>query len=311
MATITTETEPVTELVAAKSTPDRDADPVQAGPVQQETILAALQPDALRSSTTVLGMATTQETLTHAALNGGNAPEVVAPDMNSVRMTPDGAAHNAATEYDEFDYHPIPVLAPLSLIVGLCSLASLAAVPGLLVPLLGLIVGGLGYWQITRSKGEYGGFRLNLTGIVLSSLWLIAGTSFHAYTYATEVPEGYERLSFRWLSQQAPITEDGKLRIADEAKAIDGQKVFVKGYMYPGQQKEGIQQFVLCKDTGQCCFGGKPAITDIIFVNFVNDTRADFRELQLVSVAGTFRAKKVGTGSDVSFLYQLEGEYFK
>lgn len=213
---------------------------------------------------------------------------------------------------DDFSYRPIPVLAPLTLAIGFCSIIGLAWVPGLAVPLAGIFLGALTLWQINRSRGEYGGFKLTVTGLVLSSSLFLAGTSLHAYTYATEVPEGYERLDFRWLAQQKPIEEDGRLRIADEAKALDGQKVFIKGYMYPEKQVKDLSHFVLCKDTGQCCFGGDPAITDMIAVEFVNDTRADFRQLQLVSVAGTFRAKKiVGKGGKVAAIYSLEGEYFK
>lgn len=212
---------------------------------------------------------------------------------------------------NEFSYRPIPVLAPVSLVIGVCSIIGLASVAGLSVPLAGVILGVLGLRQITRAHGEYGGYKLTLTGLVLSSICLMAGTSLHAYTYATEVPDGYERLSFRWLAEQKPIIEDGQTRIHPDAKSLDGQKVFVKGYMYPGKTMKNLKEFTLCKDTGQCCFGGKPAITDIITVEFVNDVRANFRELSLVNVAGTFRAKKVVIGGEISSLYSLEAEYFK
>lgn len=212
---------------------------------------------------------------------------------------------------NEFAYHPIPVVAPVTLVLGLLSVIGLASVPGIIVPLSGTILGLLGWRQIASARGEYGGKWLTLTGLVLSSAFLLAGTSLHAYTYATEVPEGYERMSFRWLAQQKPIVEDGQTRVADEAKELDGQKVFVKGYMYPEKSQKNLKRFVLCKDTGQCCFGGKPALTDMILVEFVNDTRADFRELTLVSVAGTFHTKKVVVGGELVALYTLEGEYFK
>ncbi len=212
---------------------------------------------------------------------------------------------------NEFSYRPIPVLAPVSLVIGLCSVIGLASVAGLSVPLAGVILGVLGLRQISQARGEYGGFKLTVSGLVLSSICLLAGTTLHAYTYATEVPEGYERLSFRWLADQKPIIEDGQTRIHPEAKSLDGQKIFIKGYMYPGKAKEKLKSFTLCKDTAQCCFGGKPAITDIISVEFVNDARATHRELSLVNVAGTFRAKKIVVGGEITSLYTLEAEYFK
>lgn len=212
---------------------------------------------------------------------------------------------------DEFSYRPIPVLAPITLVLGLCSVIGLASVPGLAVPLAGVILGYLGWRKIGRARNEFGGYKLTVSGFVLSAIFLLAGTSLHAYTYATEVPDGYERLSFRWLAQQKPIVEDGNTRIHPEAKSLDGQKIFIKGYMYPEKTQRNLKRFVLCKDTGQCCFGGKPALTDMIVVEFVNDVRAQFRELQLVNVAGTFRAKKVVVGGELVALYTLEAEYFK
>ncbi len=220
-------------------------------------------------------------------------------------QSPELAAEN------EFAYRPIPVLAPVTLVIGLLSVIGLASLPGLAVPIAGVILGLLGWRQISSGRGEYGGAKLTLAGLFLSAAFLLAGTSVHAYTYATEVPEGFERLSFRWLAQQKPIVEDGQTRIADEAKELDGQKIFVKGYMYPEKSQKDLKRFVLCKDTGQCCFGGKPALTDLILVEFVNDTRAQFRELTLVSVAGTFHAKKIVVGGELVALYTLEGEYFK
>ncbi len=231
--------------------------------------------------------------------------------MSTSELQSDAFASPELDGQNEFSYRPIPVLAPVSLIIGLCSIVGLASVAGMSVPLSGVILGVLGWRQIARAHGEYGGFKLTMSGLVLSSVCLLAGTSLHAYTYATEVPEGYERLSFRWLAEQKPIIEDGQTRIHPDAKSLDGQKIFIKGYMYPGKSKTNLKQFTLCKDTAQCCFGGNPAITDIIAVEFVNDTRATHRELSLVNVAGTFRAKKVVIGGQISSLYSLEAEYFK
>lgn len=242
------------------------------------------------------------------------APEPVAEQGRGAGMTElqTDAFQSPELERDnEFSYKPIPVLAPVTLVLGLLSAVGLGSIIGMVVPLCGVVLGLLGWRQIVASRGEVGGYKLTMAGLLLSAVFLVSGSSLHAYTYATEVPDGYERLSFRWLSQQKPIIEDGQTRIAEDAKALDGQKVFVKGYMYPGNEKTNIQRFVLCKDTGQCCFGGNPAMTDMIMVEFVNDARAHFRELTLVNVAGTFHARKVTVDGQLVALYTLEGEYFK
>ena len=211
----------------------------------------------------------------------------------------------------ELQYKPIPAWAPVSCLAGVVSVVAFATVYALIIPVLGVLFAVLAIRLIRDSGGAYGGWKLSLTGLTLSFLCLVGAPSWHAYVYATEVPEGYGRRSFQELASYSPIKEDGRLRIAEEAKALDGQKLFVKGYMYPTGQMTGIQSFVLCKDTGECCFGGKPNLTDMILVDFVNDVRAKHRELQLVNVAGTFRAKQRVVEGQLVAIYSLEAEYFK
>jgi hypothetical protein len=246
-----------------------------------------------------------QNTVQSKSVEPGTAPTPSELESDSF-TSPDVVAKN------EFGYRPIPILAPITLAIGFCSIVGFVWPECLAVPLAGIVLGVMTCLKIRRSGGEYGGYWIAVMGLILSVGMFTSAAGMHAYTYATEVPDGYERLDFRWLSQQKPIEEDGRLRIADEAKALDGQKVFVKGYMYPQNQNTGLSRFTLCKDTGQCCFGGDPALTDMIAVEFVNKTRANFKQLTLVSVAGTFRAKKVqGKGGALATIYSLEAEYFK
>jgi hypothetical protein len=214
-------------------------------------------------------------------------------------------------EMDDVGYRPVPILAPISLLLGLCSIIGLAAPAGLAVCLVGMVLGALCVRKIRGSRGEYGGATVGTLGLILSTGFLLCGSALHAYSYATEVPEGYTRLNFGWLGKQNPIVEDGEMRIAPEAQAFDGQKVYVKGYMYPTGQQTGLSRVVLCKDTGQCCFGGQPKLTDMIVVEFQNGMTVNHREQQLVGVGGTFRARKVIVGGQLVSLYSLEGDYFR
>ena len=212
---------------------------------------------------------------------------------------------------EEFGYKPVPVLAPVGLFLGLFSIMGLVTPAALAISVLGSILAGAGLTQIIRARGEMGGRMLALTGLVLSVGFLFSGTALHAYNYATEVPEGFERLDFRWLSQQQPIVEGGFVQVAPEAAALDGKKVFLKGYMYPTRRTTGITSFVLCKDTGECCFGGQPKMTDMVVVEFQNGMTVSHREQQLVSVAGVLRPRPIMQGGQLVALYTLEGSYFR
>ncbi|MFN0052583.1 MAG: DUF3299 domain-containing protein [Planctomycetales bacterium] len=211
----------------------------------------------------------------------------------------------------EFDYHPVTPLAPITLFLGICALAGLIGIPGLAIGIVGLITGGLGLWQIRRSQGEVGGRVVALCGVWLSGLFLVAGIGLHTYAYATEVPEGFERVSFNWLSSEAPTIGPGELQVTPAVEALDGKPIFIKGYMYPTQQRTGKTEFVMLKDTGQCCFGGNPKITDMIVVKMQNGMTVDHKEQTLVGVAGTFRAQSVVQSGQLTAIYSLEATHFK
>ena len=102
-----------------------------------------------------------------------------------------------------------------------------------------------------------------MAGIVLAVIFWGVGAGRQFYIYATEVPEGYERISYADLQPQPDEPPD---RVPPDAKALDGKKVFIKGYVYPGQRQYGITQFLLVRDQGSCCFGGNPKVTDRILV---------------------------------------------
>jgi hypothetical protein len=238
-----------------------------------------------------------------------------APSVDPVRLEQPSEMHGAGVNtpemFDEFDYHPVPPLAPIALFLGVCSVVGLMGVPGLAVGLIGSLVGLIAMWQIARSSGELGGRTLARVGFALSSVLFVAGAGYHTYDYITELPEGYERVSFSWLSKFEPFFEDGKVGVPAEVENLEGRNVFIKGYMYPTRQKTGITEFVLVKDTGQCCFGGQPKITDMIIVRFKNGVTAEHRELQQVGVAGVFHAKQVMQAGELTAIYSLEGTHFK
>lgn len=212
---------------------------------------------------------------------------------------------------EEFGYKPVPVLAPVGLFLGLFSIVGLVTPVALAVSVLGAVLAGTGLWQIIRARGEMGGRILALTGLVLSVGFLFSGSALHAYNYLTEVPEGFERLDFRWLSKQEPLIQGNYVQVSPEVMPLEGKKVFLKGYMYPTRQMTGISKFVLCKDTGECCFGGKPKLTDMVMVEFQKGMTVDHREQQLVSVAGVLRPRPIVQGGELVALYTLEGTYFR
>ncbi len=136
--------------------------------------------------------------------------------------------------------------------------------------LAGIALGVFGWLEIRRYPNEYTGVEYARAGLGLNLLLLIGGISTASYVYATEVPEGYQRISFKAL--QASAEEKDKFP-PDSAMDLDGQKIFVKGYVHPaGVSGSGfVRQFVLVPDMKTCCFGGQPAFSDMIQVTLPQD----------------------------------------
>lgn len=219
--------------------------------------------------------------------------------------------HAVDSSAGEFDYHPVPPLAPIALFLGVCAFAGLLGVPGLAIGVVGTITGLLAVRQIKRAEGELGGAVVAKAGLWLSLTFLISGSALHAYVYATEVPEGYQRVSFNWLAGEQPQTSQEGLKVTPAVAELDEKPIFIKGYMYPTRQMTGLTEFVLVKDTGQCCFGGNPKITDMIVVKFKDGMTVNHKPQTLVAVAGTFHAESVVQSGELTAIYSLDGTHFK
>ncbi len=203
---------------------------------------------------------------------------------------------------DSFDYKPVPVMAPIALVLGLASAFALLAEIGLAVCLAGIIVSILAIMSVRRGGGAYGGSGIATIGLAASAFFLVAGSATHIYAYATEVPDGYYRVNFsRDISDKQFVFVDGKRQLHKDVAPYDGQKIFIKGYMWNTNKVTGISDFILLKDNGQCCFGGDPKPYDMMHVKLKNGMTVGKIE-GLVSVAGVLKCQPNAKEGAVYFL---------
>ena len=224
--------------------------------------------------------------------------------------TPSSGIEPAFDPADEFAYRPVPPLAPISLFLGICAVSGFLGIPCLAIGGVGIIMGVIALLQVRRSAGEMGGKVVASLGVGLSAFLLLAASGYHAYAYVTELPEGYLRVNFSELATYKPGFADGHVQFAPEVTALEGKPIYIKGYMYPTRQQVGLTEFVLVKDTGQCCFGGQPQPTDMIVVRFDDGQTVNHREQQLVGVGGVFKAMAAHSG-ELTAIYTIEGTHFK
>ncbi len=137
-------------------------------------------------------------------------------------------------------------------------------------------------WALSRTRREperYSGKGMATIGFVLSLVLLVGGVSYGGYVYATEVPDGYSRISFNTMKPDE-LQERGGLIVPPDVTSLEGKNVFIKGYIRPDSVTvpRGIDQFLLVRDNNQCCFGDMSKIKyyDQVLVKMTGDHRVDF-----------------------------------
>lgn len=212
-------------------------------------------------------------------------------------------------DYDSGYTEHYRALSPLAVVAGVLGLFSLTAFLSdvmLIVPVLGLIFGIVAWRRIAELPDELTGLTPAKIGVALSTVCLVGGVAWHTYVYMTEVPEGYQRVSFEDLRADPKVPNQ---LIPPSAVDLVGKDIFVKGYIFAGgRQSEGIRKFVLVRDRGDCCFGGNPPITDRIQVSVADSRGVNFVQGVPVKVAGKFRIQPEGAiEGEGGVYYHLDG----
>jgi hypothetical protein len=238
------------------------------------------------------------------------AKEVLMSASQVVEATAEGQARSWTEPGSEFEYRPVPALVSVAGAFAVFSLTAFIIDWLLLVPVVGILLAAVALWQIRRGAGAYGGRGMAWILIGIMALELGGAAGLYGYSFVTEVPDGYQRVSFvNDISKFELKTVNGQMQIPEPVQELDAQPVFLKGYMYPTREDRGLTRFVLCKDMGQCCFGGNPKPTDMIVIEMDKKHRVDYRT-GMVSVAGVFRTHADVGAAGLNPVYKLDCSYF-
>lgn len=211
----------------------------------------------------------------------------------------------------EFPYRAVSRAAVVSVILALLAAIGLfpTFMPMLGVSVVGVLAALMGMRAIKKYPREFSGAPVATIGIALNLLLLVGGSALHIYTYYTEVPDGYERVQFYQL--QTPESEgDGP---AEMAYKIDGDPVFLKGYIHPSSGSGMLRQFILVPDLGTCCFGGQPRSSDMIEVTLTGGKTVK-AGLMRKKLAGTFQLNQRPmqvTDFDNTVFYRMKVDQIK
>ncbi len=235
-----------------------------------------------------------------ASSPGAQSPESAAPTA-----APNRALSSAGVEV----YQTVSRAAIASLILGILGLSAFPILLLLALPALGFILGLIALRGFRKFPNELLGKPLAVAGLTLCGLTCILAPTYHAYTYMTEVPEGYTRVDFASLTSELgePDVPPG------DVLALDGQPIFIKGYIHPTSMDSMLsKRFVLVPDLGTCCFGGQPPLTHMIEVSLSGDQRAQ-KSYRKQRLAGTFHVNPHLKPVDglTGVFYQLQADILK
>lgn len=182
------------------------------------------------------------------------------------------------------------------------------------IPLVGMFIALRSWAQINKMSDMYTGSRLALAGFALSTFFLVTGIGYGSYVYATEVPEGYARITFGGLKPDKVESRGDKL-IPVDIQELDGQKIFIKGYIRPDSLsvRKNAKEFLLVRDNNQCCFGDLSKINyfDQMQVAMQGSLSVDY-SLGIFRMGGTLRMNpnNLAYGPDAP-VFMLEADYAK
>lgn len=182
-------------------------------------------------------------------------------------------------------YRALSSAAVAALVFGLLSLSALLDTWLVVVPIVGVVWGLIALKQIRTRPAEFSGGGLAICGLALSCVMLFAGPAFVYYQEIAPVPPGHQIIDYDVLQPDPYKLGEA---VPKSAEDLNGKKVYIKGYVYAGNQSEELKKFMLVRDAGTCCFGGNPKTTDRIIVSLANKGGTLYTK-QVVRVAGVFR----------------------
>ncbi len=206
-------------------------------------------------------------------------------------------------------YRSLCLAAVLSLVFGFMSIPALFLSGLLFMPVLGVTSAFLAFRRIRSAPDELTGRGLAWAGLLLSLTVFLAGTAIATTVYMTELPEGCRRLTFAELQ---PSDDASATQVPDRIVPLDGQRVFVKGYVLADDRSADLRKFVLVPDMKTCCFGGNPKLSDMIEVTLREPLTVKFSFMRR-KLAGTFRvdtSPKRENGADGPH-YRLDADYVR
>lgn len=206
------------------------------------------------------------------------------------------------------DYRAVNPWAVVSLVFGVLSVVTALHWFFLLIPLTGMFAG----WKALRQFREYAevqtGTTLAYVGMAVSLLFGLSGAAILQFV-VRDVPSGYKEIDF---SDLQPGSNEFVPQYALDLQPTmsSDQKIFIRGYIYPGRRTRDLKEFLLVPTVGHCAFcSSRIRSTELIRVKLVSDYTVDYRTTQ-IGVGGRLRVHLDAARNPMGQSpYSLEADY--
>ncbi len=102
-----------------------------------------------------------------------------------------------------------------------------------------------------------------------------------------------------------PVPTNVMDSLPDWLKGLDGQRIILRGWMYPAGRQDGISSFMFVRDNGICCFSREPKVYDKLGVVMRKGTTTHYIQGRPFDVVGTLSIEPDIQDDEVFFLYTL------
>ncbi|MCP4788066.1 MAG: hypothetical protein GY903_33220 [Fuerstiella sp.] len=112
----------------------------------------------------------------------------------------------------------------------------------------------------------------------------------------------YDDIDLLKILNMEPVPNDADKHFPAWLNELSGQRIRIRGFMYPTFEATGLTAFTMARDNGICCFVRQPKIYDIIGISLADGETTDYIEGKPFDVEGVFR---IAPEADDTELYQL------
>jgi hypothetical protein len=116
----------------------------------------------------------------------------------------------------------------------------------------------------------------------------------------------YDDLDLLKVLNMEPVPADAPSYFPAWLKALDGQRIRIRGFMYPTFQQTGVHVFGLARDNQICCFGRNPKIYDVFDVVLREGTTTNYLPNRPFDVVGVFHIRPEADAGKLYRLYEMD-----